>query len=74
MSGITENERRLVVLVLVHRWQFGSASPELVVRRSGLGRVEGYRALAGLERSGLIERDPREGVLVSFSARMYAGL
>jgi hypothetical protein len=30
--------------------------------------------LAGLERQGVLERDPYEGVLVTWSGRMFAGL
>ena len=71
MTGV---ERRVLVVALLERRAFGSESPELVVRRAGLGRVEGHAALAGLERRGLLERDPLEGVVVTYSARMYAGL
>ena len=42
-------------------------------RRAGL-RVEGYRALARLERGGLVVRDPREGLVVSFTGKVMAGL
>ena len=67
-------ERRFLVAALVEHRLFGAASPELVIRRAGLGRVDGYAALADLERRGLVERDPFEGLLVTFSGRMRAGL
>jgi hypothetical protein len=71
---VTPDERRLVVLALLLRREFGAASPESVVSRMCLGRVEGYATLARLERHGLVERDPVEGVVVSFNGRMMAGL
>lgn len=71
---MTEDERRVVVLTLLARREYGSASEELVIARAGLGRVEGYGILASLERQGLLERDPAEGVRVTFSGRMFAGL
>ena len=52
---------------------------------SGLGRIHSYALLLGfvalewrspppdLERRGLCERDPYEGLLVTFSGRMRAG-
>jgi hypothetical protein len=50
-----------VVAALITR-RNGSASPEIVVARTGLGRVEGYSVLAGLEREGLVTCCPFEGV------------
>jgi hypothetical protein len=70
---VTEEERRVVVAALITR-RNGSASPEIVVARTGLGRVEGYSVLAGLEREGLVTCCPFEGVKVSFTARMLAGV
>jgi hypothetical protein len=46
---VTEDERRIVVTALLMR-RNGAASPEIVVARTGLGRVEGYSVLARLER------------------------
>ena len=37
-------ERRFLVAALVEHRLFGAASPELVIRRAGLGRVEGFSA------------------------------
>jgi hypothetical protein len=70
---VTEEQRRVVVAALLMR-RNGAASPEIVVARTGLGRVKGYSVLANLEREGLVTCCPFEGVLVSFSARMLAGV
>ena len=66
-------ERRFLVAALVEHRLFGAASPELVIRRAGLGRVEGFRALARLEQLGAIREDATEGLRVSFAGRMLAG-
>ena len=67
---MSPEERRVVVVVaLLARRKYGSASPELVIRRAGLERVAGYSALAQLKRRGLVERDPLEGVLVADTER-----
>jgi hypothetical protein len=58
---VTEDERRVVVLIVASRRLYGSASPEMIVRWLGRGRVEGYAALASLEREGLVDPRPLRG-------------
>jgi hypothetical protein len=68
-----EAERRVVVAALIARREHGVASRELVIRRTGLSRVEGWSALASLERSGAIWED-EDGVAVGWMGRAIAGL
>lgn len=68
-----EAERRIVVAALIERRLYGAAARELVIRRAGLGRVDGYAALVSLERSGGVWDDV-DGVAVGWFGRMLAGL
>ena len=53
LLAVTEDERRVVVDALMQRRVYGSASAERLVADTGLGQVEGYALLAGLERQVL---------------------
>ena len=68
-----DHERRIVVAALLARREYGAASRELVIRHAGLDRVDGWAALASLEREGAVWEDA-DGVAVGWMGRAIAGL